>query len=172
MSEVADRFRAAISDELGAEQQELLRVAAGTGASRELRRCLHLADRAVRQWAARATAHGRGEPRTAYELLPPLRPAVGHEVQKAANAEQRAGLDAERELIAQMVWGIGGHLAGVDTEAPPMSTQPALNEIAVRAANVLAAAGRVLVDAGWVVDEANQALLDLVAPNGQSDGDP
>ena len=82
-------------------------------------------------------------------------------MQKAANIELKTGVDAERELIAQMVWGIGERLAGIDPDAPPFSSQPSLNQTAVEAAEILLAAGRVLVVPDWVINEANEALLDL-----------
>ena len=126
-----------------------------------MRRVLHLTDRAVRQWAARATAHERSEHVSAYERLAPLRPELGAAVQRAAVEEQRTGVDAERELIAQMVWGIGERLAGIDTEAPPASLQHALVQMAVEAGEILLAAGRVLADPAWVLDEANEALREL-----------
>jgi len=162
VSEVADHFRATVRAELDAERQELLRVAAGTGHARELRRALHLADRAVRQWAAQAAVHERPGHRSAYEHLDPLRPELGHAVQEAAIAEQKTGADAKRELIVQMVWGIGERLAGIDTEAPPVSVQHSLNQMAVEAGEILLAAGHVLADSRWALDEANQALLELV----------
>ena len=164
MSEVAAQFLTRISSGVAAEHQELLRQPAGTGNSRELRRGLHLTDRAVRQWAAHAAEHGRPEHRSAYIGLPPLRPELGHDVQKAAHTEQRTGLDAERGLIAQLVWGVGERLAAIDTDAPPLSTRPSLNQMATEAAEILLAAGRVLGDPGWVIDEANEALRDLVDP--------
>jgi hypothetical protein len=162
VSEVADHFRATVRADLDTEEQGLLRVAAGTGSARELRRTLHLADRAVRQWAAQAAAHERPGHRSAYEDLDLLRPELGHAVQRAAIEEQETGIDARRELIAQMVWGIGERLAGIDTEAPPASLQHALNHIAVEAGEILLAAERVLADRGWALDQANQALLELV----------
>ena len=82
-------------------------------------------------------------------------------MQRAAVEEQRTGVDAERELIAQMVWGIGERLAGIDTEAPPASLQHALDQMAVEAGEILLAAGRVLADPAWVLDEANEALREL-----------
>ncbi len=176
MSEVADSFREAVRGKLDEDQpehEELLRVAAGTGAARELRRALHLTDRAVRQWAARASRHGRPEHhRSAYEGLAPLKPELGQAVQKAADAEQRTAPDAERELIGQMVWGIGERLAGIDTEAPPLSTQPSLNQMAIHAAEILLATGRVLADPDWAVDEANEALRELVDPGDYSNSRP
>jgi hypothetical protein len=162
VSEVADHFRATVGVELDAEQQGLLGVSAGTGRARELRRTLHLADRAVRQWAAYAAVHERPGHRSAYEDLDLLRPELGHAVQRAAISEQQTGIDARRELIAQMVWGIGERLAGIDTEAPPASLQHSLNQIAVEAGEILLAAERVLADRGWALDQANQALLELV----------
>jgi hypothetical protein len=162
MSEVAEHFRTRIAADVAAADQELLRLPAGTGIPRELRRGLHLTDRAVRQWAAHAAEHGLPEHRNAYARLPPLRPELGRDVQKAADTEQRTAPDAERELIAQLVWGVGGRLAGIDTDAPPLSTQPSLNQMAIQAAEILLAAGRVLGDPGWVLDEANEALRDLV----------
>ncbi len=165
MSEIAAQFRTRISADVAAEHQELLRVPAGTGIARELRRGLHLTDRAVRQWAAHAAEHDRPEHRSAYARLPPLRPELGHDVQRAADSEQRTAPDAERKLIAQLVWGVGERLAGIDTEAPPLSTQPSLNHMATQAAEILLAAGRVLGDPGWVIDEANEALLDLADPS-------
>ena len=83
-------------------------------------------------------------------------------MQEAAIAEQKTGVDAKRELIVQMVWGIGERLAGIDTEAPPVSVQHSLNQMAVEAGEILLAAGHVLADSGWALDEANQALLELV----------
>jgi len=162
MSEVAEHFRATIQAQLDAEQAELLSAASGTGVARELRRGLHLTDRAVRQWAARAGAHPRTDHRSAYALLAPLRPELGQAVQRAAVEEQQTGVDAERELISQMVWGIGERLAAIDTEAPPASLQHALNQMAVEAGEILLAAGRVLADPAWVLDEANEALRELV----------
>jgi hypothetical protein len=165
MSEVADRFRAVLEAKLQDGGQDLLPAPADSGAERELRRGLHLADRAVRQWAASATAHGReDDATTAYGRLPLLRPELGHAVQEAAHAEQKTGLDAERELIAQMAWSIGERLAGLDAEAPPVRNQPSLNEIAVRAAEILLAAGRVLADPEFALDEANEALREVVPP--------
>jgi hypothetical protein len=162
VSEVADHFRATVYGELNAEQQELLRVAAGSGRGRELRRTLHLADRAVRQWAARAAVFQRPGHKSAYQQLDLLRPELGPVVQKAAISEQSTGIDAKRELIAQLVWGIGERLAGIDTDAPPASLQDSLNQIAVEAGEILLAARQVLGDPNWALDEANQALLELV----------
>jgi hypothetical protein len=116
----------------------------------------------VRQWAAHAAGHQPRERTSAYARLSPLRPELGHAVQEAAVAEQKTGVDAERELVAQMVWGIGERLAGIDTEAPPSGLQPALNQMAVEAGEILLAAGRVSADSDWVVDEANEALRELV----------
>jgi hypothetical protein len=161
VSEVADHFRATIRAELDADEQALLTVAAGTGRARELRRTLHLADRAVRQWAARAAVHERPGHRSAYQQLDLLRPELGRAVQKAAISEQRTGVDAKRELIAQLVWGIGERLAGIDTEAPPASLQDSLNQVAVEAGEILLAAAQVLADPDWALDQANQALLEL-----------
>jgi hypothetical protein len=118
----------------------------------------------VRQWAAHAAAHEREDHESVYERLPPLRPELGHAVQKAANTELKMGLDAERELIAQMVWGIGQRLAGIDPKAPPFSSQHSLNQMAVEAAEILLAAGRVLAGPDWVINEANEALLNLIRP--------
>jgi hypothetical protein len=100
--------------------------------------------------------------RSAYEQLDLLRPELGRAVQKAAISEQRTGTDAKRELIAQLVWGIGERLAGIDTEAPPVSSQDSLNQMAVEAGEILLAAGQVLADPDWALDQANQALLELV----------
>ncbi len=163
VSDVAEHFRATVHDKLDAERRELLNRAAGDGIARELRRALHLTDRAVRQWAARASAHERPGHRSAYQQLAALRPELGHALQRAANAEQRLGLDARRELIAQMVWGIGERLAGIETGAPPASLQVSLNQMAVEAGEILLAAGQVLADPGWVLDEANDTLRELVA---------
>jgi uncharacterized membrane protein YccC len=165
MSEIATQFHARISADVAAEYQRLLRMPADTGISRELRRGLHLSDRAVRQWAGHAAEHGLPEHRSAYARLPPLRPELGRDVQKAADAEQRTGPDAERELIAQLVWGIGGRLAGIDTAAPPLSSQHSLNQMAVEAAEILLAAGRVLDRPDWVIDEANEALREMARPD-------
>jgi hypothetical protein len=162
VSEVADHFRATVGAGLDTDQQEVLTVDAGTGRARELRRTLHLADRAVRQWAARAAVYERPGRASAYEHLDLLRPELGRAVQKAAISEQRTGIDAKRELIAQLVWGIGERLAGIDTEAPPASLQDSLNQIAVEAGEILLAARQVLADPNWALDEANQALRELV----------
>jgi hypothetical protein len=161
MSEVAEHFRETVRARLDAELGGMLRVAAGPGAARELRRAMHLTDRAVRQWADQAALIGREEQRSAYGRLPPLTPELGHAVQKAASTELKRGLDAERELIAQMVWGIGERLAALDTEAPPSISQHSLNQIAIEAAEILLAAGGLRSAPGWVVDEANEVLLDL-----------
>jgi hypothetical protein len=161
MSEVAEHFRETICVKLDAEHGGMLRVAAGTGAGRELRRTMHLTDRAVRQWADQAASLGRKEQQSAYGRLPPLTPELGHAVQKAASTELKRGLDAEQELIAQMVWGMGERLAGLGTEAPPSRSQHALDQIAIEAAEILLAAGRLRSAPVWVVDEANEALRDL-----------
>lgn len=161
MSEVADSFRATVYAKLADEHRERLALASGVGIPLELRRALHLSDRAVRQWAARATSHGRSGYASAYAQLSPLKPELGHAVQRAANAEQSMGLDAKRELIAQMAWGIGQRLAGIDTEAPPASLQQSLNQMAVEAGEILLTAGQVCADDGWVVEEANDALREL-----------
>jgi len=167
MSTVTEHFRATIQARLDADHhdQELLPVPPDTGAQRELRRALHLTDRAVRQWAARAAAHGRSTEESAYVRLPPLRPGVGHAVQEAADTELETGVDAEHELIAQMVWGIGERLAGIDPEGPPLGSQDSLNQMALEAAEILLAAGRVLADPGWVINAANEALRDLARPD-------
>jgi hypothetical protein len=165
MSEVAEQFYATVEAGLPADHQELLQVTAGTGAGRELRRTLHLADRAVRQWAAQAASNGRPGHRSAYERLSLLSLEAGRAVQEAATTEQRTGLDAEGELIAQAVWGIGERLAGIDPEAPPLSYQPSLNRMAAHAAEILLTSGRVLNDPAWVVNEANEALRDLARPD-------
>jgi len=162
MSEVAEHFCATVRTKLDAGDRELLPVPAGTGTQGELRRALHLIDRAVRQWAAQAASHERKEQGSAYERLPPLKPELGHRLQEAASTEQKTGRDAEHELIAQMVWGIGERLAGIDAAAPPARSQHSLNQMAVESGEILLAAGRVLDDPGWVLDEANQALLELV----------
>jgi hypothetical protein len=162
VSDVAEHFRATVHGKLDGERRELLTRAAGAGVARELRRALHLTDRAVRQWAARATAHERPRHRSAYEQLGALRPELGHALQRAANAEQQVGLDARRELIAQMVWGIGQRLSAIDAGAPPASLQVSLNHMAVEAGEILLAAGQVLGDPGWVLDEANETLRELV----------
>jgi hypothetical protein len=161
MSEVAEHFRAAVCAKLDAEQQEMLRVAAGTGAVRELRRSMHLTDRAVRQWAHQAASLERKERQSAYGRLPTLTPELGHAVQQAANTEQKRGLDTEHALIAEMVWGIGERLVGIDTEASSSTSQDALNRMAIRAAEILLAAGRLRHAQGWVIDEANEVLRDL-----------
>lgn len=163
MSEVAEHFRATIQPKLRAEHQDALLLAAGTGIAWELRRALHLSDRAVRQWAARAGASARSVRATAYARLGPLRPELGHAVQTAAAEERKAGGSADLDLIAEMVWGIGERLAGIDTAAPPASLQPALNRMAVEAGEILLAAGRVLADPTWLLDEANAALRELVS---------
>lgn len=165
MSEIAAQFRTRISSGVAGEHQELLPLPPGTGIGLELRRALHLTDRAVRQWAAHAAEHGRPEHRSAYARLPPLRPELGRDVQRTAETERRTAPDAERELIAQLAWGIGERLAGLDADAPPVSTQPSLNQMATEAAEILLAAGRVLGDPGWVIDEANEALRDFVRPS-------
>lgn len=64
-----------------------------------------------------------------------------------------------------MVWGIGERLAGIDPKAPPLSYQHSLNKMAVEAAEILLAAGRVLGDPEWVITEADEALRDLVRPD-------
>ena len=163
MSEVAGQFRATVHAKLAAEHRERLRPADGDGIPLELRRALHLTDRAVRQWAARATEHGRAGHTSSYAQLGPLKPELGYAVQRAAHAEQRMGLDAKRELIAQMAWGIGQRLAGIDTAAPPASLQHSLNQMAVEAGEILLTAGQVLADEGWVVEETNDTLRELVA---------
>jgi hypothetical protein len=61
-----------------------------------------------------------------------------------------------------LVWGIGERLAGIDTDAPPASLQDSLNQMAVEAGEILLAARQVLADPNWALDEANQALLELV----------
>jgi hypothetical protein len=163
LSEVAEQFRASVHAKLAPGQRERLGPVGGDGVPLELRRALHLTDRAVRQWAARATEHGRAGHISAYARLGPLKPDLGHEVQRAAHAEQELGLDARRELIAQMAWGIGQRLAGIEAGAPPANLQQALNQMAVEAGEILLAAGQVLDDEGWVVDEANDTLRELVA---------
>ena len=45
---------------------------------------------------------------------------------------------------------------------PPASVQHSLNQMAVEAGEIPLAAGHVLADSGWALDEANQALLELV----------
>ena len=161
MSEVADHFRKRVHASLGDEQQERLVAAAGTGPTRELPRALLLSDRAVRGWATRAAAHEQPGRLPAYERLAPLTPELGRAVKEAAVAEQKTGLDAERDLIAQMVWGIGERLVGIDTDASLASSQHSLNHMAVQAAEILVAAGRVLADPGWLLGEANEMLRDL-----------
>jgi hypothetical protein len=161
VSEVAEHFREAVHGSLDAEHQELLGVAAATDDARELRRVLLLVDRAVREWAAQAAAHERPGRLSSYERLGRLTPELGRAVQEAAIAEQKIGPDAERELIAEMVWGIGERLAGIDMEASLASSQHSLNHVAVEAAEILIAAGRVLADPGWVVTQASDALHDL-----------
>ena len=89
MSEVAGQFRATVHAKLAAEHRERLRPADGDGIPLELRRALHLTDRAVRQWAARATEHGRAGQTSSYAQLGPLKPELGHAVQRAAHAERR-----------------------------------------------------------------------------------
>jgi len=163
VSEVADSFRATVHAKLADEHRERVRPAGGDGIHLELRRALHLTDRAVRQWAARATEHGRAGHISSYAQLAPLKPELGHAVRRAAHAEQEIGLDAKRELIAQMAWGIGQRLAGIDTAAPPASLQHSLNQMAVEAGEILLTAGQVLADEDWVVDEANDALRELMA---------
>jgi hypothetical protein len=165
VSEVAGHFREAVRASLDAERQELLEAAVGAPDSQELRRALLLSDRAVREWAARAAAHGQSGREAGYRRLRPLTPELGHAVQDAAIAEQRKGLDAERELIAEMVWGIGERLAGIDMEASLASSQHSLNHMAVEAAEILIAAGRVLADPSWLLSEANEMLQDLVRPH-------
>ena len=164
MSEVADHFRERVHASLGAEHQERLVAAAGTGPTRELPRALLLCDRAVRVWATRAAVHEQSGRLSAYERLAPLTPELGRAVKEAAIAEQKTGLDAERDLIAEMVWGIGERLVGIDTEASLASSQHSLNHIAIQAAEILVAAGRVLADPGWLLGEANEMLKDLVRP--------
>ena len=161
MSDVAEHFRETVSANLDAEHQEMLLVAAGTGAARELRRAMHLTDRAVRQWAHQAALLGRTEKQSAYGRLSTLTPELGHAVQKAANSEQKRGLDTEHALIAEMVWGIGERLVGIDSEASSSASQDALNHLAIRAAEILLAAGRLSHAPGWVIDEANEVLRDL-----------
>ena len=161
MSEVAAHFRETVRAKLDAEHQDLLQVAAGTGVARELRRVLHLADRAVRQWADQAASLGREEYQSAYGRLPPLLPALGRSLQKAADTESKRRLDAEHGLIAEMVWGMGERLTGIDPEAPPSRSQHSLNQMAIEAAEILLAAGRLRSAPDWVVDEANEALRDL-----------
>jgi hypothetical protein len=163
MSEVAEHFRATIRAKADGESRGLLGLAADGVLAGELRRTLHLTDRAVRQWAAQAAARQRPGRESTYARLDPLRPETGHALQVAALEEQRAGVDAERELIAQMVWGIGERLAGIDPDAPPLRSQPALNQMAVEAGEILLATGRVLADPSWVVEQANEALRELVA---------
>jgi hypothetical protein len=165
VSEVADHFREAVHASLDSEHQELLVAAAGAGGDKELRRALLLSDRAVREWAARAAAHEQSGRQTAYQRLQQLMPERWRAVQEAAIAEQKTGLDAERELIAEMVWGIGERLAGIDTAASLASSQHSLNHMAVEAAEILLAAGRVLADPGWQLSEANEMLHDLVRPH-------
>jgi hypothetical protein len=166
MSEVADHFRRTVHPKLRAELQDALRLAAGDGLARELRRSLHLSDRAVRQWATRAAEHGRADHKTAYARFGPLRVELGHALQKAAVEERKAAGSADLDLIAEMVWGIGERLAGIDPGAPPVRSQPALNRMAVEAGEILLAAGQVLGDPTWVLDEANEALRELVSPPG------
>jgi hypothetical protein len=132
MSEVADHFRKRVHASLEAEQRESLVAAAGTGPTRELPRALLLSDRAVRVWATRAAVHEQSGRLSAYERLAPLTPELGRAVKEAAVAEQETGLDAERALIAEMVWGIGERLVGIDTEASLASSQHSLNHMASR----------------------------------------
>jgi len=164
MSEVADHFRRRVHASLGAEYQECLVAAAGTGPASELPRALLLSDRAVRVWATRAAVHEQSGRLSAYERLAPLTPELGRAVKEAAIAEQKTGLDAERDLIAEMVWGIGERLVGIDTEASLASSPHSLNHMAVEAAEILVSAGRVLADPGWLLGEANKMLRDLVRP--------
>jgi hypothetical protein len=164
VSEVADHFREAVHQSLDAEHQELLEAAGGTRGAGELRRALLLTDRAVRDWASRAAAHEHPGRQTAYQRLHPLTPELGRAVQEAAIAEQKTGLDAELQLIAEMVWGIGERLVGIAMEASLASSQHSLNHVAVEAAEILLAAGRVLGDASWLLSEANEMLRDLVRP--------
>jgi len=164
VSEIADYFRERVLAGLDAEHRELLVAAAGVGGAREWRRALLLSDRAVREWAARAAADEQSGQRSAYQRLRPLTPELGRAVQEAAVSEQKTGLDAERELIAQMVWGIGERLAAIDTEASLASSQHSLNHMAVEAAEILLGAGRVLGDPDWLLSEANEMLHDLVRP--------
>jgi len=161
VSEIAEHFREAVHAGLDAEHQELLGVPAATDDASELRRVLLLADRAVREWAAQAAAHERPGRLTGYERLGRLTPELGRAVQEAAIAEQKIGPDAERELIAEMVWGIGERLAGIDMQASLASSQHSLDHVAVEAAEILIAAGRALGDPGWVVTQAGDALHDL-----------
>jgi hypothetical protein len=163
VSEVANHFHEAVHAKLDAEHQGQLRAPAGTGDANEPRRALLLVDRAVREWAAQAAAYGQSGRKTSYERLARLTPEQGHAVQEAAIAEQEGGLDAERELIAQMVWGIGERLAGIDMEASLADSQHSLSHMAVEAAEILIAAGRVLTDSGWVLTQADEILRDLAS---------
>ena len=118
----------------------------------------------MREWAARAAAHEQSGRQTAYQRLHQLTSELWRAVQEAAIAEQNTGLDAERELIAEMVWGIGERLAGIDAAASLASSQHSLNHMAVEAAEILLAAGRGLADPDWQFSEADEMLRDLVRP--------
>jgi hypothetical protein len=67
-------------------------------ALRELRRTLHLADRAVRQRTAQPPTSGPGH-RSAYERLNLLSPELGHAVQKPAVAEQKISLPSSSCVV-------------------------------------------------------------------------
>jgi uncharacterized membrane protein YccC len=164
VSELANHFRDRVRDGLDADRQELLHDVAGAGSdSSELRRGLLLADRAVRDWAALAASHGHGARGNAYERLDSLIAESGRAVQTAAIQEQKTGLDAQRELVAEMVWGIGERLTGIDEVEPLSRHQAGLNRIAEEAAEILLATGRILEDPDWVLAAANDALAELTA---------
>jgi hypothetical protein len=168
-SVVADAFRARLIEQLSDDHGALVDAARGAAPERrEINRALMLGDRAVREWAATAIASRRpGAPNRFEELGTVARPEDAyHDLEPAAGAERNAAASPEERVTAEAVAELADALREIDTEADVAGNGSAFAAVGTAAADVLLRSAELLGGEEFVVDQANQALRDLVDLSG------
>jgi hypothetical protein len=169
-SPVVTAFHASIAVAVGGDMAELLRRPGGGAVeAREMPRALLLAHRAAAEWAGGAIAAVRPTaPNRLEELGRFLRPEAGYfDLEPAAQAAQRIALDvADMPIIelAGLALELGQALAGTYEDAPVSVNAPEFEDVGRVSAEILSAAGALRENSVWVIEEANRALLDMIAP--------
>jgi hypothetical protein len=164
-SVVAAAFCVRLKEQLSEDQRSLVEAARGSASERrEINRALMLGDRAVREWAGTAIAHGRpGAPNRFEELRPVSKPEDAyHDVEPAARAEHDAAASPEERAVAEAVVELAQALRDVDTESDVAGNRAAFELVGAAAAEVLARSAELLGGEEFAVEQGNRVLRDLV----------
>lgn len=165
----AHAFHDRVAASLSADSAGMLDNARGGGREFcEMHRALMLADRAARDWAGSAIASTRPGAPNRFEQLGQLgKPEDSyHDLEPAARAEAKAASSQEEYDLACAVQHLANVVPKLDTEATPAQNTPALREVGEATADVLVNSAVLLGGEGFIVEQANRMLGDLVALSG------